>query len=94
MLAHIWFGFFAVAFISALYQWLVNGNAAVFTEIMQSTFDMAALSVEVAIGLIVMTVLVRLTGQSWLATGMVVLLAWLTNVPGRTADRRRDPLRV
>ena len=52
MLAHIWFGFFAAAFISALYQWLVNGQAAIFTEIMQSTFDMAALSVEVAIGLI------------------------------------------
>ena len=52
MLAHIWFGFFAVAFIAALYQWLVNGHAAIFSEIMQSTFDMAALSVEVAIGLI------------------------------------------
>jgi spore maturation protein SpmA len=52
MLAHIWFGFFAAAFIAALYQWLVNGQAAIFTEIMQSTFDMAALSVEVAIGLI------------------------------------------
>jgi len=52
MLAHIWFGFFAVAFISAMYQWLVNGHAAIFSEIMQSTFDMAALSVEVAIGLI------------------------------------------
>ena len=52
MLAHIWFGFFAVAFIAALYQWLINGQADIFTEIMQSTFDMAALSVEVAIGLI------------------------------------------
>jgi len=52
MLAHIWFGFFAVAFISAIYQWLVKGNAAIFSEIMQSTFDMAGLSVEVAIGLI------------------------------------------
>jgi len=52
MLAHIWFGFFAVAFISAMYQWLVNGHAAIFSEIMQSTFDMAGLSVEVAIGLI------------------------------------------
>jgi spore maturation protein SpmA len=52
MLAHIWFGFFAAAFIAAIYQWLVNGQAAIFTEIMQSTFDMAALSVEVAIGLI------------------------------------------
>ena len=52
MLAHIWFGFFAAAFIAALYQWLINGNAAIFSEIMQSTFDMAELSVEVAIGLI------------------------------------------
>ena len=52
MLAQIWFGFFAAAFISALYQWLVNGQAAIFSEIIQSTFDMAALSVEVAIGLI------------------------------------------
>ena len=52
MLAQIWFGFFAAAFIAALYQWLVNGQAAVFTDIMQSTFDMAALSVEIAIGLI------------------------------------------
>jgi len=52
MLAHIWFGFFAIAFISAMYQWLFNGHATIFTEIMQSTFDMAALSVEVAIGLI------------------------------------------
>ena len=52
MLAQIWFGFFAVAFISAMYQWLVNGNAAIFSEIMQSTFDKAELSVEVAIGLI------------------------------------------
>jgi spore maturation protein SpmA len=52
MLAHIWFGFFAVAFISAMYQWLINGHAAIFSEIMQSTFDMAGLSVEVAIGLI------------------------------------------
>jgi spore maturation protein SpmA len=52
MLAHLWFGFFAAAFIAALYQWLVNGQAAIFTEIIQSTFDMAALSVEVAIGLI------------------------------------------
>jgi len=35
-----------------MYQWLVNGHAAIFSEIMQSTFDMAALGVEVAIGLI------------------------------------------
>ena len=52
MLVHIWFGFFAVAFIAALYQWLVLGNADIFSLLMQSSFDMAALSVEVAIGLV------------------------------------------
>ena len=52
MLSQIWFGFFAISLISALYQWLVNGHASIFTEIMQSTFDMAALGVQVAIGLI------------------------------------------
>ena len=52
MLAHIWFGFFAAAFIGALYQWLVQDQGAVFSALMQSTFDMAALSVEISIGLI------------------------------------------
>jgi len=52
MLAHIWFGFFAAAFIGALYQWLVLGQGSVFSALMQSTFDMAALSVEISIGLI------------------------------------------
>ncbi len=52
MLAHLWFGFFATAFIAAIYQWLVSGNSDVFTLLIQSTFDMAALGVEVAIGLV------------------------------------------
>ena len=52
MLVHIWFGFFAIAFITALYQWLINGQADIFTMLVQSTFDMAGLGVEVAIGLI------------------------------------------
>ena len=52
MLTHLWFAFFAVSFISACYQWLVNGQADVFSLLVQSTFDMAALSVEIAIGLI------------------------------------------
>lgn len=52
MLVHIWFGFFIAAFCSALYQWLVMGQSEIFGLLMQSTFDMAALSVEVAIGLI------------------------------------------
>lgn len=52
MLAHIWFGFFAVSFIAALYQWLINGHADIFAALVQSTFDMAGLSVEIAIGLV------------------------------------------
>ena len=52
MLVHIWFGFFAVSFATALYQWLINGHAEIFSALVQSTFDMAGLGVEVAIGLI------------------------------------------
>ena len=52
MLVHIWFGFFAVSFIAALYQWLINGHADIFATLVQSTFDMAGLSVEIAIGLV------------------------------------------
>lgn len=52
MLTHIWFAFFAVSFISACYQWLINGQSEIFSALIQSTFDMAGLSVEIAIGLI------------------------------------------
>ncbi len=52
MLTHIWFGFFAAAFLAAIYQWLVNDRGTIFSALMQSTFDMAALSVEISIGLI------------------------------------------
>ena len=79
MLAHIWFGFFAVAFISALYQWLVNGHAGIFTEIIQSTFDMAALSVEVAIGLIGVLCL-------WLGFFRVAEMAGLIKVLSRLLE--------
>jgi len=52
MLTHLWFAFFAVSFISACYQWLINGHPEIFSALIQSTFDMAGLSVEIAIGLI------------------------------------------
>jgi spore maturation protein SpmA len=52
VLTRIWFGFFLVAFCSAIYQWLVNGHAEIFTLLVQSTFDMAKLAVEIALGLI------------------------------------------
>ena len=31
--------------------------------------------------------LMHLTGESWIATGMALLFAWLTNVPGNIRDR-------
>ena len=52
MLHRIWLGFFALAFLSGLYQWLGMGDAAVFQRMVQSLFDMAGLTVELAIGLI------------------------------------------
>lgn len=52
MLTQLWFAFFAASFLSACYQWLINGQADIFSRIIQSTFDMAGLSVEIAIGLI------------------------------------------
>lgn len=52
MLHRIWLGFFLLAFISGLYQWLGAGDADVFQRMVSSLFDMASLSVELAIGLI------------------------------------------
>ncbi|MCP4980645.1 MAG: spore maturation protein [Gammaproteobacteria bacterium] len=52
MLARIWFGFFAASFLAALYQWLIQDNGAIFSLLMQSTFDMAELSVKISIGLV------------------------------------------
>ncbi len=52
MLHRIWLGFFVLAFLSGFYQWLGLGDAAVFQRMVQALFDMAALSVELAIGLI------------------------------------------
>lgn len=52
MLHRIWLGFFVLAFASALYQWLGLGDATVFQRMVSSLFDMAGLSVELAIGLI------------------------------------------
>lgn len=52
MLHRIWLGFFLLAFVSGLYQWLVAGDAEVFQRMVASLFDMARLAVELAIGLI------------------------------------------
>ncbi|NOQ90093.1 MAG: hypothetical protein GQ549_04015 [Gammaproteobacteria bacterium] len=52
MLTQLWFAFFIISFFSACYQWLINGQAEIFSLLIQSTFNMATLSVEIAIGLI------------------------------------------
>jgi spore maturation protein SpmA len=52
MLHRIWMGFFVIAFASGTYQWLGNGDQEVFARMVIALFDMAGLSVELAIGLI------------------------------------------
>jgi len=49
MLNWLWLGFFLVAALSALAQWLVGGHADVFAGTVVSLFEMAKLSVEVMI---------------------------------------------
>ncbi|UZJ60608.1 spore maturation protein [Pseudomonas sp. KU26590] len=49
MLNGLWLGFFVVAAISALAQWLVGGNSGVFAAMVESIFAMAKLSVEVMV---------------------------------------------
>ncbi|MET0226429.1 MAG: nucleoside recognition domain-containing protein [Dokdonella sp.] len=49
MLNRLWFGFFLVATLAALAQWLIGGDAGVFAAMVGSLFDMAKLSVEVMI---------------------------------------------
>lgn len=52
MLNKIWISFFVIAFLSALYQFLVVGNAQVFEHMVQAIFSMAKVTVDIAIGLI------------------------------------------
>lgn len=49
MLNTLWLGFFVVAAVSALAQWLVGGNAQIFAAMVESLFAMAKLSVEVMV---------------------------------------------
>lgn len=49
MLNGLWLGFFIVAAVSALAQWLIGGNAEIFAAMVESIFAMAKLSVEVMV---------------------------------------------
>ncbi len=49
MLNILWLGFFLVAAVAALAQWLVGGQPQVFAQMVQALFAMARLSVEVMV---------------------------------------------
>jgi spore maturation protein SpmA len=52
MLHRIWLGFFLLAAVAGLWQWLWLGDSDVFQRMVAAMFEMASLSVELAIGLI------------------------------------------
>ncbi|MEM1153764.1 MAG: nucleoside recognition domain-containing protein [Pseudomonadota bacterium] len=77
MLHRIWLGFFLIAFISALYQWLGADDPDVFARMVSALFEMAGLSVELAIGLIGLMALwlgIVAVGE---ASGLIAALARL-----------------
>jgi len=52
MLNYIWLSFFIAAFLSCIFQAIIKDNSAIFAQVVQATFDMASLSVEIALGLV------------------------------------------
>ena len=51
VLNYIWIGFFVIALVFGLISSLLQGNADVFSRMVQSTFDMAKLGFELSLGL-------------------------------------------
>ena len=51
VLNYIWIGFFLIALLVALYKTFFQHDMEVFTAMVDSTFEMAAVSFEIAIGL-------------------------------------------
>lgn len=47
----VWLGFFFVAFIACLYQWLVLGDAAIFSRVLQESFTMSKTAFDISLGL-------------------------------------------
>ncbi len=52
MLNTLWLSFFFLAFLASLWQWLSGSNPEVFGELISASFEMASLTVDIAIGLI------------------------------------------
>ncbi len=78
MLNKLWLSFFIVSMLAALAHSLM-GNSQVFTEIVNSIFEMAKLSAELAIGLIGVLAfwcgILKLAEASGIAQGLAKLLA-------------------
>jgi spore maturation protein SpmA len=49
MLNILWLSFFLIAAVSSLVQWLVLGNSQIFSQMVASLFEMAALSVQIMV---------------------------------------------
>jgi spore maturation protein SpmA len=79
MLNYIWLGFFLVAFVAALFQFFISGNASIFQAVATSCFDSAKTGFEVSIGLTgVMTFwlgIVKVGEKSGLVGGLSKLLS-------------------
>ncbi|MCH2546015.1 MAG: spore maturation protein [Alphaproteobacteria bacterium] len=52
MLNHLWFSFFAIAFLSGMFHWLVLGNSEIWVALVQSTFSMATTAFDISLGLV------------------------------------------
>ncbi len=79
MLNKVWLSFFIVSFIAAIFQWAFFGESQVFNTIVESIFNMAELSTQIAIGLIGVLAfwcgLLKLAEQSGIANGLAKLLS-------------------
>ena len=47
----VWLGFFCVAFIACVFQWLVMGDTGIFSRVLQESFTSAKAAFEIALGL-------------------------------------------
>lgn len=52
MLNLIWLAFFFISTFCAFYQWLVLGDQEIFTHLIKAMFDMARVTVDIALGLV------------------------------------------
>lgn len=79
MLNRLWLCFFLISFVTALGAWLGQGDAAVFTRLVQSLFEMSKLSVDVSLILVgTMTLwlgFLKIAERGGLVDGLAWLLA-------------------